>query len=218
LTLKSTLDGTVKVGSIKITSSNNAVAPSGLAIFSLSAGGVTVSEASVPIDKQASALRIYAESSGNLGTAGSFQTGISVVNPSPNPTLVNLDLTESDGTTTTLSGSVTIPAGGQIARFLSELIPNLPDTFKGVVRISAATPISAVGLRFTFNERGDYLMTTMPTASETVDASGGQEFFPHIVEGGGYSTEVVIFNRAAGASVSGNLVFMANDGSPLSWQ
>jgi hypothetical protein len=218
VTLKSTLDGTMGAGSMRIASSNGTVAPSGLAIFSFNSGGVTVSEASVPIERQASALRIYAESSGNPGIAGSFRTGIAVANPSPNPTVINLALTQSDGTSTTLSASITIPAGGQIARFLDELIPNLPDTFKGLLRISAASPISAIGLRFTLNERGDYLMTTMPAASETVDASGGQEFFPQIVEGGGYTTQLVIFNRAAGSSVSGNLVFTASDGSPLSWQ
>jgi hypothetical protein len=214
VTLKS-IDGEVKTGSVRLTSTNKTVAPSGLAIFSYTEGDITVSEASVPIESPSSAFRMYVDSRGAAGTPGSFQTGFALANTAPYPIVADLELSRIDGTATGLTGTVTIPGNGQIARFLNEVIPNVPDTFRGVLRVTSATPISVIGLRLTTNERGDYLMTTTPPASETTDSAIREWTFPHIVEGGGFTTEVVLFNRHPGQSSTGNATFFAKDGSPL---
>jgi hypothetical protein len=214
LTLKS-IEGNLRTGSVRLTSANNSAAPSGLAIFSYTSGGVTVSEAGVPIDKPGTAFRMYAESYGTPGKTGSFQTGIALANTSSYPVVASLELRPADGIGAPLTGSVTIPAGGQIARLLKELIPDIPNTFKGLLRVRTTGSVGATGLRLTTNGRGDYLMTTTPPATETAGSTTEQQFFPHIVAGGGFTTEVVIFGRQPGQSVSGDLIFSAKDGSPL---
>ena len=169
----------------------------------------------MPIGKAASAFRVYVESSGRPGTAGSVQTGIALANPALVPVVAELELTKANGTPSGWRGSVTIPAGGQIARFLKELIPGSPDNLDGLLRLTTASPVFATGLRLTMNERGDYLMTATPPASETGDFTNEELVFPEIVFGGGFTTDIVIFNRQPGQSPSGTVRFVAKDGSPL---
>jgi len=45
-----------------------------------------------------------------------------------------------------------------------------------------------IGLCGTYNERGDFLITTMPYVDEDVCDTGTEKVFPHIVSGDGYST------------------------------
>jgi hypothetical protein len=211
-------DGNLASGSIRITATNGSVAPSGQAVFSFTNNGVTVSEASVPITPAASALRVYIESQGTPGAVGSFETGVALANPTASSLLVTLELIQADGTPTGMNGSVMIPPGGQTAGFLNELIPGTPNTFSGVLRLSAASPISGIGLRLTTNGGGDYLMSTIPAVSETQNGTPQQMLFPHIVSGGGYATELILLNRQPSATSSGEVIFTAQDGAPLSVQ
>jgi hypothetical protein len=71
-----------------------------------------------------------------------------------------------------------------------------------------------IGLRTRINERGDFLVTTIPPVSESAVATGGELVFPHIVNGGGYSTEFVVLGRAAGSS--GRLLLLSQTGAALS--
>jgi hypothetical protein len=211
-------DGNLGSGSIRITGNNGTAAPSGLAIFSFTNNGVTVSEASVPIAPPAFALRVYVESQGTPGTVGSSETGIALANPTSSAVVANLELTQADGTPAGTSASIMIPPGGQIARFVKELIPDVPDTFSGVLRVSSASPLTGIGLRLTTNGGGDYLMSTIPAVSETQNDAAQQLLFPHIVFGGGFTTELILLNRQPSASSSGEVIFSAQDGSPLSLQ
>jgi hypothetical protein len=122
---------------------------------------------------------------------------------------VTLELIQADGTPTGMNGSVMIPPGGQTAGFLNELIPGTPNTFSGVLRLSAASPISGIGLRLTTNGGGDYLMSTIPAVSETQNGTPQQMLFPHIV---------ILLNRQPSATSSGEVIFTAQDGAPLSVQ
>lgn len=205
----------ISVGSVRFTGINNRLPISGLAIFAYAADGVTVSEASVPIDRRASNLTMYVESAGQPGTLGSFQPGIALANPESFPVAATLELSQADGTPTAWVGSVTIPPGGQIARFLKELIPGVPDEFAGLLHVSAARPLGAIGLRLTVNERGDYLVTTSPVANEATKLANQEFFFPQMVMGGGFSTEIVVFNAKTGTSTSGNMTFSTKDGALL---
>jgi hypothetical protein len=208
------VDGKLRAGSIRVTQTNNTPPASGLAVFSLTTEGVTVSEASVPIEKQASEFRVYAESYGVIGEPGSIQTGIAIANPATSAAVVQLELTDTDGSTTVSSKPIQIAAGGQVARMLAEVFPERSD-FEGILRVTSTKPIAVIGLRLTANERGDYLMTTTPAESETTEAAPAELLFPHIVLGGGLSTEVVIFNRDPGRAASGKVTFSKKDGSPL---
>jgi hypothetical protein len=89
--------------------------------------------------------------------------------------------------------------------------------FEGVLRVSSTSGsgISLIGLRGRYNERGDFLIATMPVVNEASAVSVADSYFPHIADGGGYTTQFVVFSGSAGQTTSGTLNFTGQTGSPL---
>jgi hypothetical protein len=201
-----------EVGSVHIVPAPSSGAPSSLAIFSLQNEGVTVSAASVSALPVANALRMYVESKGSFGKIGSVQTGLAISNPSESRIAVQLDVLELDGTYAGSSTHVEIAPGGHIAKFANEFFPQLRSPFKGIIKISAPSPIAVSGLRGRYNERGDLLVTTTPPH---IDGSALQTeiSFPHFVAGGGYFTQLILLST--GVPHSGSLWIMSKDGEPM---
>jgi hypothetical protein len=191
-------------------------APVALVVFSFRPAGITVTEAGVPVTS-GTAFRLYVESAGTTGQSGNIQTGIAVANTSGASASVTFDITDLNGASVGIApASVNLPPSGQTAQFLSQLFPSLPSPFKGVVRISAGSGISVVGLRARYNERQpspDFLITTTPPSNEAGVPASGELLFPHLVNGGGYTTQFILFSGTAGQSASGNLKFFKQDGS-----
>jgi hypothetical protein len=98
-----------------------------------------------------------------------------------------------------------VPAGGQVARFLNEIFPNAGVPLKGVVRATASSPIALAALRGRYNERGDFLMSTTPPTIEALPAATTPLIFPHIVNGGGFTTQFILFSGAANQTANGDL-------------
>jgi hypothetical protein len=201
---------TIQTGWVSITPTSGSIAPSGLVVFSFNSNGVRVSEAGVQALPSSSAFRMYVENS------ASIQTGIALSNPTASNVIVNFDLTNLDGTATGITGSTFIPAMGQVALFLNQIhgFNGLPASFKGVLRISGAT-VFATGLRGRYNERGDFLITTTSPVDETVPPSAAELVFPQLADGGGYTTQIILFSGAPGQSASGILQFVSQSGQPL---
>jgi hypothetical protein len=213
---------TLRVGSVRISNSaSSADIPVGFLVFSYRSGGVTVSSTGVPSVRTASAARLFVEAAG-AGGAGSLQTGVAVANVSNTAVRVSFDVTNLDGSSTGFRGDVDIPAGGQTAKFLKEIpgFAALPVPFQGVLRISAPTAsIAVIGLRGRYNERAEFLASTIPTVNEN-DAYFNSVLqyspfvFPHFADGAGYSTQFVLFSGWNSGSVTGNLEFLTPAGEP----
>jgi hypothetical protein len=164
---------------------------------------------------------MYAESSGAMGKSGNIQTGIALANTAASPASVTFDVTDLSGSP--ISGitpvPINLPAYGQAAKFVTDIFPSLPNPFKGVVRITTgSSAISVVGLRARYNERApnpDFLITTTPPALENSSATTAELLFPHLADGGGYTTQFILFSRTAGQSSSGTLRFFDQNGQPL---
>ncbi|MBI2822763.1 MAG: RHS repeat protein [Acidobacteria bacterium] len=205
-----------RAGSVRITPQTGR-APSGFGIFSFKTGGITVSEASVPALRPGRAFRMYAEIS---GAGGSIQTGVAVANASNTAATVNFELTTLAGVSTGLSGSAAVAANGQVALFAGQIagFQSLPLPFRGILRITTDSPasVSVVGLRARTNERGDLLITTTPPVSEEIPATSEELVLPHFVDGGGYTTQFILFSRAPGQRPQGTLRFFTQSGQPLS--
>jgi len=200
-------------GSIQIVPASGGAGPTPLVVFSYKPAGITVSEAGVPITS-GSAFRVYVESSGV--TQGNIESGIAVANTSSAATSVTFDLTDLTGAA--VSGispvSITLPGFGQTAKFLNDIFPSLPIPFKGVLRITTTSSgLSVVGLRTRINERGDFLITTTPPTNENSPAGMAEMFFPQVADGGGYTTQFILFSGIAGQATSGNMQFVKQDGS-----
>jgi hypothetical protein len=199
------------IGSVRISPRTGGY-PSGLAIFSQVTNSTTVSVASVPASPAARAFRLYMESAGTFGRVGSMQTGVTIANPSSSKVTAQLNVIRLDGTSTNLSTSVDIPAGGQIAKFGNELFQSLPSPFRGVLRITAPSPVAVIGLRGRYNERGDLLLTSTPPYDESTTPSAEVEF-PHFISGNGFSTELVLLST--GTIQTGSMYVLAQDGTTL---
>ena len=205
--------GAAMTGSVRVIPSS-ATAPVSQVIFAYKPGGATVSHAGVPT-MTSTAFRTYVESAGISGTPGNIQSGIAIANTAGTPVSVSLELTDMDGRATGLNTTISLPGFGQTSRFLSQFFPALPGTFQGVLRIAATGPISVVGLRARYNEIGDFLITTTPPADELAPASSEEMLFPQLADGGGYTTQFILFNGSPGQSSSGVLRFVGSQGQTL---
>jgi hypothetical protein len=211
-------DPLLRVGWIGVTPASGTRAPSGLGVFSYRSGEVVVTEAGVPALPTASAFRVYVEASGNFsaGEAGSVQTGFAIANSSTSPVTVNFELTTLDGAATGLAGSTTIGGKGHVSMFLDQVegLRNLPLPFRGLLRISGPG-ISVVGLRGRYNERRDFLVTTTSPVDEASATTTSELNFPHLADGGGYTTQFILFSGTAGQSSAGTVRFYDLSGNLL---
>jgi hypothetical protein len=173
---------------------------------------VTVSEASVFAIHPGNAFRLYVQSSDQQ----SVQTGIAVANGSSIPIQARLDLLNLDGSTTGKSAVLTIPANGHVSAFLAQfqgLAPPAP--FEAVLRVSSTSSLmTVVGIRGHINERSEFLMSTVFPTDESAPLSANP-VFPHVVDGGGFTTQLVLYNPTTTTSFSGNLQFFSQAGATL---
>jgi hypothetical protein len=214
LSTGSSVSAPTTTGFVTVTPAAGTKAPVGLAIFSFRNAGVTVTEAGVPPVAASNAFRLSAQSS------GSIQTGIAIMNPSTAPANVTFELTTLSGASLGLTGSLVIPGNRQASMFLNQIqgFNNLPNPFQGVLRVSTSSAggMSVIGIRGRYNERGDFLITTTQAIDETRPASTTEQFFPHFADGGGYTTQFILFNGSADQASSGSLRFFTQSGQPLS--
>lgn len=204
----------IQSGSLRIIPASGRT-PTASVIFSLKTGRITVSEAGLAASKSPT-FRLYVESSGAAGQPGSIQTGFAITNAAAAPITVLLELTKLDGSPTGLSTSLTLPGSGQVAKFVNEMFPSLPASFQGVLQVSTSSTdgMAVVGLRTRYNERNDFLITTTPPSYETTPPSTTEFLFPHLADGGGYTTQFILFSSTSAAS-SGTLRLFSQSGAPL---
>jgi len=214
LSLSSTSSVTTN-GTIRVVPEMGQVAPVSQAVFTFTNGNTVVTESGVA-GVTGIGMQMYAEATGVPFTVGSVQTGIAIANPSDKAVTVILDLRKLSGTSAGVTAStISIPANGRVSRFLYELFPTLSTPFQGVIRIIADTPVSAIGLRTRTNERNDFLITTTaPAPLATTSTTAGSLVFPHLVDGGGYTTQIIIIGNGAG-DYPGTMQFFGQSGLPL---
>jgi sugar lactone lactonase YvrE len=160
--------------------------PSGLAIFGFRQNNVFVTEAAVPAVPLIQSGRIYAE------MGNSIDTGIAIANPNKESATVSFFFSDANGSFG--NGTTTIPANGQIARFLDQSPFNAGASLSGAFSFSSSTPIAVIALRGHTNERGEFLITTLPVVDLSLPVAGDAVVFPQFVDGGGWSTQIVLVN------------------------
>jgi hypothetical protein len=206
-------------GSVRLLPEINSTAPGGVAVFSLRSDGSTIAETSIPATSAGSAFRIYAEAAGDFehGAIGSIQTGVAVTNSSASPATVSLELWRLDGSSTGLTGTLSISGDGQAAVFLKQIqgFESLAAGFRGIVRVSSTASISVIGLRARYNERNDFLLTGTPPVNEASAPSTVPLYFPHIVDSGGYTTQFILFPGQPGSPASGMIQLFSQTGGEL---
>ncbi len=201
------------IGSARISPAANSESPFIFEILSYHNNGITVSTSSLSAALPAVAMKTYVESSSVFGQAGSVGSMVTISNPGGTRATVQMNLMNLNGTSTGLSTSADIPAGGQISKLVTDLFPQLPSPFRGVMRMTAVTPVIAASTRQRYNERTDLLMTNTPPYDEA-SAPLSELEFPEFLSGGGYSTQFIFVATASGQR--GSLYLVNQNGAVLS--
>jgi len=141
-------------------------------------------------------------------TAG-HDSGLAILNDGGNPATVRLTPYGRTGMELP-SATIALPAGAQIAAFASQLFPDIPQGFRGTVEISSDNPIQTVALRSTATP-DRFLLAAFPVESLEVQRNISAAYFPHLVDGGGFSTEIFVMNLGA-AAANARLSFLSPEG------
>ena len=202
----------VRTGSFVVTPDRDNVTPSVAAIYNYAVQGSIVSATGADAVPAAMELQIYSEVSGLSGAAGSIESGLAIVNTSTEIADINFELITLHGESVA-AGALQLQPNGQSHSFVAELpgVENLPNPFQGTLRLWSSTPVAVIGIRGRYNERGDFLLATTPPVEESAD----EVFIPQMVNGAGYSTQIVVYDGSEGEPTSGNIYFFDQNGDPI---
>jgi len=183
----------IRAGWIRITPSEGNVHPSALALISFGSTTGIEYEFGVTAMPVESAFLIYVESSGIKSEPGSVESSVVLTNSASRPALIHLDVLQMDGTYTGLQQDLHLPPNGQttISDEITELL-TAASPFKGFLRFSG-TSTTAVGLKSSYNERGQLLVTPMPAIPESAEVSSAEELFL-FANVPGYVTSLFVFD------------------------
>jgi hypothetical protein len=149
-----------------------------------------------------------------------IQSGIAIANPSTSAISVDLELFSLSGTPTGIYGTLTIPGSRQVATFLDQVpgFEKMTAPFEGILRIStvSSSGVAVAGLRGRSNELRDFLIATVPSIDESVAASRTDLVFPYFVQGGGYTTQFILFSASRGTTPTGVIRLYDQTGFPVS--
>ena len=199
--LKSSGEGSsTQTGYARITADSGSSMPAGVAIFSFRANNVLVSEAGVPASALLTSVRIHAE----VSSDGVVNTGLAIANPNAQATTIRFG-----------SSTYSIPANGQVAKFLDQAPFNVSRGFTGAFTFTSDLPVAVIALRGVTNERGEFLMTTMPVVDLNGVAPASTQVIPHFADGGGWTTQIVLVNPG-NSDLGGTVQFMNSEGQPIS--
>ena len=205
--------GVLQTGHSRVRPSEGSTAPAGVAIFGFRPDSVLLSEAGVPASGAMLAGRIYAE------VAGVVTTGVAIANPSSQNANVTFFFTDSTGNNFG-NGTFILEANQQMAKFLDQEPFNGGSSINGTFTFISDVPVAVVALRGLTNERGEFLITTLPVAT-LVPGGTDTIFFPHFAVGGGWTTQVILTNPTDG-TLAGEVRFFgpgigetAGEGVPI---
>jgi hypothetical protein len=211
---------TLQTGWIKVAPFEGFAIPHAYATTSYSDANLaaTVTHTAFEGQTPSRSFRLYAEASGEFdaGEALSKQTAVAFANPSGAPVIVRLQLVRPDGRPGP-AGDLRIPPNGHIATFLNHVpgLENVALPFQGVIEVTTNSPAGIVGsgALATWSDRGAFIFTT--TGPIVEDAGEGSTIvFPHIAEGGGYTTRFVVLTRPDRQPISGVLRYFDQEGRP----
>src|SRR5213593_4687735 len=184
-----------------------ATTPAGVAIYSYRPGNYLISETGVPAAPVLQSGRIYAE------VNGSVNTGLAIANPNGQPANINFFYTDTFGNDLGF-GNITLGPNQQISKFLdSDSFKTFSgNAFQGTFSFTADVPVGVVAIHSLFNERHDFLMSTLPVIDTTVAPDGNAVTVPHFADGAGWTTQILLVNPTS-ATLTGTVEFRDSDGT-----
>ena len=83
------------------------------------------------------------------------------------------------------------------------------------VATSASSGVSVAGIRGRNTARGDFLIASTPPVEESGARASAELLFPHLVDAGGYTTQIILLGASPGKVSAGVLQFLSPGGVSL---
>ena len=106
---------------------------------------------------------------------------------------------------------MTIPPNGQIACYATQPPFNAVPTFQGTLTLQSSIPFSVMSLRIDLNERGEFLMSTVPSTNDLLRSNDlvnlevpPIQTIPLFQDGGGCTTTIILTNPGD-ATITGKI-------------
>jgi hypothetical protein len=218
----------IQTGYIIVTPDSGTNTPTTVVSYGSVQGGTVQSKAGIlapPLTTTASAVVEFVVTiNRNLG--------IAIANPNNAGNPITLTLKDANGTVVGSPVVITIDPYKQIARFVSDLFPNvIGASFIGSINLQSTMPFAPLGLTFTgatFSTIAlgeTQIVAPLPTrlltagaVPDTPDAGtvGGASavIFPQFAYGGGWATQIGLVNAGA-TTASGRIDFFDPNGNPV---
>jgi subtilase family serine protease len=197
--------GSTRSGYVVVTPDANSTVPVAAATFGIVSNGIVQAQAGIlPTGLTTSSTLLI-----NVAPSIGRNLGVAIANPGTSANGVTLTLQDANGAAVA-TATVQIPARQQISRFVSELFASAVGTaFTGSLRLQSQAPFSVAALRFSGIE-----FSTLPIIGGAAGGGSSPIVIPQFALGGGWTTEIALFNNSSSA-VSGQVdVFDAN-GNPM---
>jgi len=195
---------TLTTGYARVRADNGSGLPGGLAVFTLRERGILITEGSLPISSPIANGRFLAF------VGGARTTGLAIANPNAQPVTISFFFTDSAGQDFGRSATI-IPAGGQISAFLNQSPFSGGASIDGTFTFSVSGGlVSAMALSGLFNQRSEFLFTTLPIAPVST-GSVAPTTFAQWAQGEGWITEFGLVNPTD-QTLSGSLELRNPDG------
>ena len=210
--------GVLGVGFAQVFPTNGSSAPLAYDTISLTGDGFMTT--TIEGVNAGSKFKSYVETSGIFPDENLAATAaIAMANSSDTPATVTLSMTGFDGSNSGLSATITLPPKGHLSRFLATIpgFESLPTNYAGVLQVTTSQPgVAFTGFRARYNELRQFL-TTATTLTDVSPGPGipNPVILPHLVDGGGYATQIIIVNGGTGGAASGSIRYLNPSGNPL---
>jgi hypothetical protein len=207
------IDKAVSGYAVVAADSGNAL-PVGTLLFSGFSGNLLISEAAVPASRhlRRALLFVDQQSTELRNAAETLITGVAIANRGSNSAKVRFILRNMLGSVVGIPRTIEIPARGQTARFVHELMGSAAFEMQGSLEVVSDQSIELLTLRGTYNAQGEFLFTTLPVADYAAESKGAL-LFAHFADGGGYSTQTVVLNPSDAAGQI-TLRYLSSTGTP----
>src|SRR5262249_29200784 len=148
--------------------------------------GDIVSETSVPPSVPVRQGRVF------VAVSQTKNTGLAIANNQGQPAVISFYFTNPSGVDFG-HGTFTLEAKHTIATFVNQAPVNLSSFTEGTLTFTSSVAVAVTALQSLTNERGEFLMTTLPVGPVGT-GSNKSIVLAQIVNGGGWSSEVVLTN------------------------
>jgi hypothetical protein len=220
--------GTIRSGYVVITPDASSGAPTPMLTFGTVSGGTVQSQAGIIPTQLATDASMFVDIVPSL----SRDIGVAFVNPNDTVNVVTLTLRDENGDVAGTPATVSVPAHGQVAKFVDELFGSvIAAGFRGSMRMQSTAAFAVIGFRFSgsvFSTLAVSITTPVPGVPTMTLAAGSTPnsplagtiggltaiLIPQFALSGGWSTQLVLVNNT-GATITGRIDVFDATGKPM---